>query len=98
MTLLGGTLDFSHDAGAADFSESAGALTAASGACTVQTDLAADGQTATLTFSSLSRLNGATLAFTGTGLGANSRNRVFITGQPEGPLGSWVTLNGQPAY
>ena len=98
VTLLGGTLDFSHDAGAADFSESAGALTAASGACTVQTDLAADGQAATLTFSSLSRLNGATLAFTGTGLGANSRNRVFITSQPEGPLGSWVTLNGQPAY
>jgi len=98
VTLLGGTLDFSHDAGAADFSETAGALTAASGACTVQTDPAAVGQTATLTFSSLSRLNGATLAFTGTGLGASARNRVFITGQPEGPLGDWVTLNGQPAY
>ncbi len=98
VTLLGGTLDFSHDAGAADFSESAGALIAADGACTVQTDQAAEDQTSMLTFASLARLNGATLAFTGTGLGANARNRVFITGQPEGPLGDWVTLNGQPAY
>jgi len=98
VTLLGGTLDFSHDAGAADFSETAGALTAASGACTVQTDPAAEGRTSALTFASLGQLNGATLNFAGTGLGANGRNRVFITGQPEGPLGSWVTLNGQPAY
>ena len=98
VTLLGGTLRFAHDAGAADFTETAGALTAASGACTVQTDQAADGQTASLTFSSLSRLNGAALNFAGTGLGASARNRVFITGQPEGPLASWVTLNGQPAY
>ncbi|HQA39075.1 MAG TPA: autotransporter-associated beta strand repeat-containing protein, partial [Kiritimatiellia bacterium] len=98
VTLLGGTLDFSHDAGAADFSESAGALIAADGACTVQTDQAAEDQTSMLTFASLARLNGATLSFTGTGLGASARNRVFITGQPEGPLGDWVTLNGQPAY
>ena len=98
VTLLGGTFDFAHDAGAADFSESVGGLTAGYGTCTVQTDQAAEGQTSSLTFSSLSRLNDATLNFAGTGLGASGRNRVFITGQPEGPLGNWVTLNGQPAY
>ncbi|MFO7937527.1 MAG: autotransporter-associated beta strand repeat-containing protein [Kiritimatiellia bacterium] len=98
VTLLGGTLDFNHDAGATDFSESAGALTAGYGTCTVQIDQAAEAQTSTLTFSSLSCLYGATLNFAGTGLGESDRSRVFITGQAEGPLGEWVTLNGQPAY
>jgi autotransporter-associated beta strand protein len=98
VTLLGGTLRFANDAGAANFSESAGALVAGYGACTVQTDQSADGRTSALRFASLSRLNGATLAFVGAGLGMSDRNRVFITGQPEGPLGNWITLNGQPAY
>jgi len=98
VTLLGGTLRLAHDAGDADFSETFGALTAGLAACTVQTDPAAEGRSATLTLGALARANGATLNFVGSGLGANGRNSVFITAQPEGPLPAWVTLNGQPAY
>lgn len=98
VTLLGGTLRLAHDAGDTDFNETVGALTAGHAVCTVRTDPAAEGRNVTLTFSSLSRANGATLHFVGSGLGASDRNRVFITAQPEGPLAAWVTLNGQPAY
>ena len=98
ITLLGGTLDFSHDAGAADFREDAGALTVGAGASTVSIVQAPEGQTVSLSFASISRAGNGTLNFSGAGLGASSRNRVFINGQPEGPLGDWVTLNGQPAY
>ncbi len=93
ITLNGGTLRFSNDGGAANFVENAGAVTASAGASTIATAQAASGQTATLRFASLAVLAG-TVNFTGTGLGDSDRNRVFITGQPDGLIGPWATFNG----
>ncbi len=93
ITLNGGTLSFSGNGGG-NFIENAGALTvniSNSTIATVQADL---GQTSTLRFASLSRTVGATVNFTGTGLGVDSRNRIFITAQADGPIGPWATVNG----
>ena len=93
VTLSGGTLAFSNDAGSASFSETAGALII-TGNCTVAASQAAGGQTAALTFASLARNGAATLNFAGTGLGESDRNRIFIAGQPSGLMGTWATING----
>jgi len=98
ISLNGSTLIFSNDGGSANFTEAAGALTISQFGNTISTSQAGSGQTATLTFASLTRSGNATLMFSGPGLGESDRNRIFITGQADGPIGSWATVNGSPAY
>ncbi len=94
LTLAGGTLDFAHAGGAANYSESVGPVTLSASGCTLSAAQADAGQTSTLTLARLTVNGGASVNFVGEGLGASDRNRIFITGQAEGPLGSWATLNG----
>ena len=94
ITLNGGTLNFSNDGGAASFSENAGTVTVNHNASTVATSQAASGNTSTLNFASLLRTSGATVNFSGAGLGADDRNRIFITAQADGLIGAWATVNG----
>jgi autotransporter-associated beta strand protein len=93
VTLSGGTLAFTHDAGAADFSETTGALTIGGGSNTVSITAAASGHTSVLTVASLSRTAG-TVNFVGAGLGESVSNRIVISGQPAGMIGAWATING----
>ena len=93
VTLNGGTLNFSNDGGAASFSETVGAVVIGQGANTIAASQAASGQTSTLTVTNLTRTSG-TVNFSGTGLGADTRNRILITGQTNGLIGSWATCNG----
>jgi len=93
VTLLGGTLAFTHDAGAADFSEATGALTIGGGSNTVSLTQAAAGHTAALTFTSLS-CTGGTVNFVGAGLGESVSNRILIAAQPTGIIGFWAKVNG----
>lgn len=100
ITMNGGTLNFANNAGAFNYSETTGVLTAGTGLSTVTTSQAATSQTSTLTLGSLSRNVGATLNFTGTGLGVGAgivalRNRVVFTTAPSnfnGILGGWATV------
>ncbi len=95
VTMNGGTLRFSNSGGAASYLEVAGPLSVSQNANTIATVQAASGQTATLTFASLARTAGATLNFTGAGLGgADGRNKILITAQPNGLIGPWATVNG----
>jgi autotransporter-associated beta strand protein len=93
LTLAGGTLRFSHDGGAANYSEACGALTINTGSNTVYASQAAGGQTSALTFSSIT-CAGGTVDFVGDGLGTSAQNRIFITGQADGLIGPWATING----
>lgn len=95
IILDGGTLSVENDGSAANFSETAGALTVRHNASTLAFTPAAQGQSATLTFASLTRAGGGTLNITGADIGASDRARIFITGQPAGLIGSWITINGQ---
>ncbi len=94
VTLAGGTLSFSNSGGAANYVENAGTLAVSQFNNTVATVRADPGQTATLRFSALAPVPGATVNFTGAGLGEDSRNRIYITAQPDGLIGSWATVNG----
>lgn len=94
ITLNGGTLGLANDASDADYLENAGALAVNLNANTVGATQAPEGRTSTLRFASLSRSNTATVDFAGTGLGESDRNRIFITAQPTGLIGSWATING----
>ena len=94
ITMNGGTLDFSHTGGSANYSETIGATTLNSAGNTVSVSQAASGQTSALTLTSLTRSANGTIAFTGTGIGQSDRNRIFITGQPDGVIGFWATCNG----
>ena len=98
--LSGGTLRLGNDAGDADFSESVGEINLVSGDSTIAVDQAADTHAAILHIASLSRLDsGATVNFTGNGLGESDRCRIFIAGQDDGLIGSWAIVNGTyPAY
>jgi len=96
VTLNGGTLSFAHTGGAASYSETVGGLTIGAGANTVAASQADASQTSRLTFASLSRTSG-TVDFAGTGLGESGRSRIFITGQADGLIGSWATVNGSLA-
>lgn len=93
VSMSGGTLSFFHTGGAADYSEHAGPLTVVSGTNRVVASLADEGRTSSLTFASLSNAVG-TIDFVGAGLGESDRNRVFITGQADGLIGPWATING----
>ena len=95
ITLAGGALRFSNDGGSAFFSENAGPVTVSAGSSTIAAAPAAAGKTAALRFASLTRTGSATkLDFSGEGLGADDRNRVFITAQADGLIGPWATVNG----
>lgn len=94
LTLSGGTFCFSNDLSAASFSETVGAVIANSGASTLAVTPAAGGQTASLRLASVMRNAGASVNFVGEGLGDSDRARVFITGQGDGLIGTWATVNG----
>lgn len=95
VTLTGGTLSFSNDVSlAANYSETIGAVTVSSNSSTFAITPAAEGQTATLRLASIVRNAGATINFTGDGLGNSDRARIFITGQGDGLIGTWATVNG----
>ena len=94
ITLNGGAFSFVHDADSGDYSESAGPLSVTAGANTLFTSAAYSGHTSALTFASFARSGNATVNFIGDGLGESDRNRVFLTGWAEGPLGPWATVNG----
>ena len=95
ITLSGGTLRFAHTGGAADYSERMGALSVTASSNTFATSQADIGRTSAVTIASLTVTAGATLDFTGVGLGQSDQNRIFITtGQANGPIGAWATVNG----
>jgi len=93
LTLNGGTVRFAHTAGAASYSETLGAVALNAGANVIVASRAAVGQTSALTIAALSRSAGS-IDFAGTGLGVDDRNRIFITGQADGLIGPWATVNG----
>ncbi len=93
VILNGGTLSFFHTGGAADYSETAGPLTVLAGVNKVVASQADDLRVSSLTFASLVHSVG-TIDFIGTGLGESGRNRIFITGQADGLIGPWATVNG----
>ncbi len=95
ITLSGGTLNFLGNATAAS-TETVGALTLGAGTSTVNTT-PGTGQTAALTFASLTRAvgSGGAVNFTGTGLGGAS-NKVLFTTAPTLTSGllPYATVNG----
>lgn len=93
VIMNGGTLSFAHTAGAANYSETVGTVTLAAGPNIVSASQAAAGHTSTLILGGLTRTAGS-VDFVGTGLGADARNRLFITGQADGLIGPWATVNG----
>ena len=94
INLGGGTLNFSHTGGNAHYSESLGAISLTASTNQFMTSQANASYTSVVTVASLARSGGAVLNFAGAGLGESDRNRIFITGQPEGILGPWATVNG----
>ncbi len=94
ITLNGGTLRFDNAGGGASYSESAGAVAVSQSASTIAAAPAAAGQTSTLRLASLTRAAGASVDFSGAGLGLDDRNRIFITAQADGLIGAWATVNG----
>jgi len=98
VTLNGGTFRFGHSGGAADYSETAGSLNVATGLGVVESARADEGQTSTLTFSSLSRTGAGSVNFVGHGLGAaDNRNRILFSTAPVADnalIGPWALHNG----
>lgn len=94
LTMNGGTFRYINTGGNAHYSETVGALLVSSGVNTIFTSQASSGQSGTLIFSSGLTYSLGTLNFTGTGLGDSDRNRIFITGQSDGLIGLWATVNG----
>lgn len=93
--LNGGALCFSNDQSEASFSENVGRLFVNTGASSIITTPSVAGQTSTLQITSLTRIDIGTVDFVGEGLGDSDSNRVFITtGQTDGLIGSWATVNG----
>ncbi|MDD2599597.1 MAG: autotransporter-associated beta strand repeat-containing protein [Kiritimatiellae bacterium] len=99
IALSGGKLDFAHDSDlATSYSEAIGTVTLVSGASVISCSQAGAGQSSTLTIATLKSVNG-TVDFSGPGLGDGSgQNKIIITGQPEGLIGAWATVNGGTAY
>ena len=93
ISLTGGTLAFLHPSDGTSYSETLGAISITAGANTISASRAANGQSSALTLSSFSRTAGF-VDFAGTGLGSDARNRIFITGQADGLIGPWATVNG----
>ena len=94
VTMSGGTFIFSHTAGSVNYGETAGTLVVNQGTNLLVTSQADIGYTSALTFASLTHSGNATINFSGTGLGANERNRVMIPALTPGLIGLWATVNG----
>ncbi|MEA3211482.1 MAG: fibronectin-binding autotransporter adhesin [Chthoniobacter sp.] len=96
ITSNGGTIAFSNTAGATGFVENLNTLLLNRGATTISTVQNTLGASA-LTFASLSRpAAGATVNFTGTGLGLNVQNQIVFTAAPtpvNGIIGGWATVD-----
>jgi len=95
ITLNSATLSFVNDADAStSYSETIGTVTLVNGTSTINAGQAAAGQTSTITITAFA-LAGGKVDFTGTGLGDGSgQNKIVITGQPDGMIGTWATVNG----
>ena len=93
LSFSGGTLAVTNNGGSVDYAENAGPVSVTQGASTIAVTPAGASQKSTLRFASLAR-TGGTLNFAGVGLGASDQNRIFITGQSDGLLGAWATVNG----
>ena len=90
VMLNGATLTFANNGGAVSYSETVGTLAIGGGASTIAVTEAANGSS--LTLSGLVNAGG-TVNFTGTNIGT-AQNRIFITGQANGLMGTWATVNG----
>lgn len=98
VTMKGGTLSFANDGGNADFLEDTGTNVIALGSSTVQADQAGASGSSTLRFLALSRLAGATVNYTGTGLGLDARNSIAYRAAPgldDGLIGGWATADNE---
>ena len=98
VTMKGGTLSFANDGGNAIFLEDTGTNVISFGSSTVQTDQAGASGSSTLRFLALSRLTGATVNYTGTGLGLDTRNTIAYRAAPaldDGLIGGWATAGNE---
>ncbi len=94
VSLAGGTLALTNTAAASDYAVAFGP-TLAAGVATLVPVTAETGHTAALTVADLTASDGAALDIAGELMtGDNDRSRVFVTAQPEGYMGPWLTLNG----
>ncbi|WP_265593690.1 autotransporter-associated beta strand repeat-containing protein [Verrucomicrobium sp. BvORR034] len=96
VLMSGGTLDFNHD-GAGNYSETVGTVQITAGSNVISSSQAVSGRTSTLMLSSLQRLDGGLLEFSGTGLGVDNRNQIFVGNFSEdmldhGMLAAWMTV------
>jgi autotransporter-associated beta strand protein len=98
VTMKGGALSFANDGGNAVFLEDTGTNVIALGSSTVQADQAGASGSSILRFLALSRLTGATVNYTGTGLGLDARNSIAYRAAPamdDGLLGGWATADNE---
>ena len=98
VTMKGGTFSFANDNGNAVFLEDTGTNIIALGSSTVQADQAGASGSSTLRFLALSRLTGATVNYTGTGLGLDARNSIAYRTAPaldDGLIGGWATVDNE---
>jgi len=103
IVMQGGTLVFTNDGSSAVFAESVSNLVLAAGSSTIiagATNRTA-GTSSTLSFSNLVRSAGATINFTGAGLGTSVLNRIVFNPTPivsglmtNGLIGPWAIVNG----
>jgi len=93
VLLNGGTFETALDAGISA-SETTGELVIEGGANVVKTAKAGEGQTNAITFASISRQAGATVRFTGDGLGVNAANRIYLNSGAlaNGVIGGWAMV------
>jgi fibronectin-binding autotransporter adhesin len=83
LTANGGALNFTHGGSAGtNYSETIGALTLNSGGIDIATSRAAAGQTSAFTVASITANASATAVFSGTSLGADTRNQFLMTTAP----------------
>jgi autotransporter-associated beta strand protein len=91
VTLSGGTFGFVHTGGPVNYSEAVGSLVITGSRSSFVTSQADELQTSIISFTTLTRHAGM-VNFSGTGLGVDDRNRIFIQNQPEGLIGHWATI------
>ena len=92
LQLRGGTLT-QNGSGTNNQSETIGQLLVQNGLNTITSGQAGTANTENLTFASLGTRTGGVVNFNGTGLGANTRNRVVFTTAPtlnDGVIGGWA--------
>lgn len=96
ITLAGGTLTHNVNANNIAYAETVGTVTLANGASQISSGQAgATGTSAFIVTGLAARSTGATLNFTGGGLGTSMRNRLEIGGLSAGFLGGWATVGGE---